>query len=172
MHPAWVAVISATGAILGALVGAGISYFNTRQQLKYQDEKENRGLRRKKLEEIVIKLEQTSVYYTSAIAYLLSVEPPAQVDLDKFAGKTPFHAELAMLMKIYAPELEEPFIELARQTHQVSDLANQCRWQVNSGHRLDASQPLVTSLLQKEKEAEDAFRNLALHAAELATKYL
>jgi hypothetical protein len=153
-------------------VGAGISYFNTRQQLKHQDEKEKRELRRKKLEEIVIKLEQTSVFYSSSIAYLFSVEPPAQVDRDRFAGKTPFHAELAMLMRVYAPELEEPFLELAERTNHVSDLANQCLWQVDNGHRLDPNQALVGSLLQKEKEMHDAFKNLSLKVAELAIRYL
>lgn len=165
---------SATAALLGAgiggLVSGGINYFNTRQQFKLQEAKEKKQLRRAKLEELVIKLEQRSRHFSERVTYLLSIQPPEKVDLDKFIGDTPFHVEITMLTYIYASELRETiFQELSRISSEFAELANECRDQIDSGLALDRSgRGVAGPLFQKDKELADVFHLMAIKVAELA----
>ncbi len=173
MNPLWIgALIGAGGTLLGAVTGGVLSYLNTRQQLKYQRAKEYGELRRGRLEELVVKLEQTSVFFSGVITYLLSVKPPEKVDQDRFIGKTPFHAEVMMLTLIYAPELMESYGEMIRLSQEFAGLANTCRNQIDSGEWLIISSPQAQALFQKEDELTKSFVYLSLKVSELARELL
>jgi hypothetical protein len=173
MNQLWIgALIGAGGTLLGAITGGVLNYLNTRQQLQYQRSKEYRDLRRAKLEEFVIKLEQTSLFFSGLSSYILSIRPPQKIDQEKLVGKTPYHAELMMLAIVYAPELLEPYGDVVNLTQSFADLINACRWRIDRGECLTETDQQIQEIFKKEDELTKAFIDLSWQVAELAKQHL
>src|SRR5262245_13646991 len=118
------ALIGAGGALVGTVSTGVFNYLNSRQQLSYQKSKEWRLFRGAKLEELIKKLEETALHFSGTVTYLASIKAGQKVDHNVFVGKTPFHAELVMLLTIYAPELINGFNKLGPISTSFAEAAN------------------------------------------------
>lgn len=105
MNPAWIAVI---GTLAGALIGGGISYLNTQQQLKYQSERERKKYLLEKLDRLSESVEELRL-----LMFALSSKWPNPKDTEgNIKGYSEAVAQMARvrgLVTIYAPELLDKY---------------------------------------------------------------
>ncbi|MBS1786787.1 MAG: hypothetical protein JST85_03650 [Acidobacteria bacterium] len=88
INPAWIPVVAAASgaaiAFIGGLIGAGISYFNTRQQLKHQEAREKKKHHLDKLDEIFEALEELpNLFWKDAVSAHLREETIDDLEMSK-----------------------------------------------------------------------------------------
>lgn len=108
IEPAWIPVVAAASgaaiAFIGGLIGAGISYFNTRQQLRHQAKQEVQKRHLDKLEELSELIDQMVIAYMKAKEGVFKATSNLDV-YDNIGAIYVLIMKTRMLSGIYAPEL-------------------------------------------------------------------
>lgn len=128
----WYAVIAVSGTIIGAVLGGGISYFNSKNSIKLQNElnqeKEAKDFRRSKIESAYNCL--NSVYYNSVNFSLDAIENLKNkkiLNREKIDLKTTSVSELNLIVDLYLPELSDDFKRLRDKYNDLLETVYKCQ---------------------------------------------
>ncbi len=115
IDPAWIPVVAAASgaviAFIGGLIGAGISYLNTRQQLKHQAAREDRKLKIDQLDELSRTVEEVrliafDMFGKSGVVWT------TEGGVKMSSGLASRIARVRVLTMIHAPHLHEQYIAM------------------------------------------------------------
>lgn len=138
---AWIPVVAAASgaviAFIGGLIGAGISYFNTRQQLKHQAKQEYRKFYIEKLDEIVKALDEMHVLLWKDISDAHvgdSKSSDSIIDITYAALK--LQRRISFLACAYFPQLEVQVVEVTLKLTEITNSLGKVRQGKKPGEKL------------------------------------
>jgi hypothetical protein len=166
MITAWIGII---GTVVGAIIGGGLSWLNTRFQLKHQEERERKRLLLGKLEETHELLSQYKHSYTLVTSQHVRMQLTKQpMDLKEL---TPIPKEkLRMLIGFYAPELTELLKSLEQASNEYGD-ASADHFEAKEKSETERKKTLA-GVFQKNNEIDTICDEIQNGLTMLSRKYL
>ena len=171
IDPAWIPVVAAASgaaiAFIGGLIGAGIGYLNTRQQLNYQARQEQRKLHAEKLDEIMSALVEIMRVTYGELRRLRTKENHITLN-DEVLVRTKSVVRVLFLAQVYFPDLM-PRCEALMECHN-----NQEKLEVKLlGQRgKDLSDEMMKEMENSLDKLAKACDSIVNQAPKLAQKYL